>query len=81
MAKRKIRRVDPAALADTAPANQGSGSDRYDSGDQWYISQTYMPFPFLGNETVNALLVSIRSIAGVIFDNIPPSLPWGLPTG
>ena len=35
--------------------------------------QPYMieRFAFLGNETVNSLLVSIRTIASVIFDNIP----------
>lgn len=47
------------------------------------LVQTYMiaRFPFLGNETVNALLVSIRSIAGVIFDNIPLLFAMGVAYG
>ncbi len=47
------------------------------------LVQTYMiaRFPFLGNETVNALLVSIRSIAGLFLTTFRCSLPWGLPTG
>jgi len=47
------------------------------------LVQSYMiaRFPFLGNETVNELLVSIRSIAGVIFDNIPLLFAMGVAYG
>lgn len=47
------------------------------------LVQSYMiaRFPFLGNETVNALLVSIRSIAGVVFDNIPLLFAMGVAYG
>ncbi len=47
------------------------------------LVQSYMiaRFPFLGNETVNALLVSTRSIAGVIFDNIPLLFAMGVAYG
>lgn len=47
------------------------------------LVQSYMisRFPFLGNETVNELLLSIRSIAGVIFDNIPLLFAMGVAYG
>ncbi|MGX7031558.1 PTS transporter subunit EIIC [Vagococcus zengguangii] len=45
--------------------------------------QPYMieRFPFLGNEAVNAALVSIRTIASVIFDNIPLLFAMGVAYG
>ncbi|MEG0285457.1 MAG: PTS transporter subunit EIIC [Vagococcus sp.] len=45
--------------------------------------QPYMieRFAFLGNETVNSLLVSIRTIASVIFDNIPLLFALGVAYG
>ncbi|MER1953942.1 PTS transporter subunit EIIC [Desemzia incerta] len=45
--------------------------------------QPYMieRFAFLGNENINALLVSIRTIASVIFDNIPLLFAMGVAYG
>ncbi|MEG0551404.1 MAG: PTS transporter subunit EIIC [Vagococcus sp.] len=45
--------------------------------------QPYMieKFAFLGNENVNAILVSIRTIASVIFDNIPLLFAMGVAYG
>lgn len=47
------------------------------------LVQSYMiaRFPFLGNETVNELLISVRTIAGVIFDNIPLLFAMGVAYG
>lgn len=47
------------------------------------LVQTYMieRFSFLGNENVNAILVSIRTIASVIFDNIPLLFAMGVAYG
>lgn len=45
--------------------------------------QPYMieRFSFLGNENVNALLISIRSVASVVFDNIPLLFAMGVAYG
>lgn len=45
--------------------------------------QPYMieRFSFLGNESVNSLLISIRTIASVIFDNIPLLFALGVAYG
>ena len=47
------------------------------------LVQSYMieRFAFLGNETVNATLVSIRTIASVVFDNIPLLFAMGVAYG
>lgn len=47
------------------------------------LVQSYMiaRFPFLGNETLNTVLVSIRSIAGSVFDNIPLLFAMGVAYG
>lgn len=47
------------------------------------LVQSYMiaRFPFLGNETLNTILVSIRSIAGSVFDNIPLLFAMGVAYG
>ena len=47
------------------------------------LVQSYMieRFAFLGNETVNAILVSIRTIASVVFDNIPLLFAMGVAYG
>lgn len=45
--------------------------------------QPYMieRFAFLGNENVNAILISIRTIASVVFDNIPLLFAMGVAYG
>jgi maltose/glucose PTS system EIICB component len=47
------------------------------------LVQSYMivRFPFLGNQTLNTILVSIRSIAGSVFDNIPLLFAMGVAYG
>lgn len=47
------------------------------------LVQSYMieRFPFLGNEAVNTTLVSIRTIASIVFDNIPLLFAMGVAYG
>ncbi len=47
------------------------------------LVQPYMieRFAFLGNDSVNAILLSIRTIAGAIFDNIPLLFAMGVAYG
>ena len=47
------------------------------------LVQSYMiaRFPFLGNQTLNTILVSIRSIAGSVFDNVPLLFAMGVAYG
>lgn len=47
------------------------------------LVQSYMieRFPFLGNEGINTALVSIRTIASIIFDNIPLLFAMGVAYG
>lgn len=44
------------------------------------LVQSYMiaRFPFLGTPVVNTILVSIRTIASIIFDNIPLLFAMGV---
>lgn len=47
------------------------------------LTQDYMvdKVPFLGNETVNTVLVSIKTISNVVFDNIPLLFAMGVAYG
>lgn len=45
--------------------------------------QSYMTarFPFSGNPVINTILVSLRTIAGTVFDNIPLLFAMGVAYG
>lgn len=47
------------------------------------LTQDYMvdKVPFLGNDTVNTILVSIKTISNVVFDNIPLLFAMGVAYG